>query len=69
VKGKPKSKRAIAVSFIVASLTVVLSSAELHGNHRTVMFAVDAVIIVVTGVFIRRRLREIETAERDAPAE
>ena len=57
---KPKSKREIVISFTIACVSVVVSTMELHGSHRVIMFAIDAAIILVAAIFIRRRVLQMK---------
>lgn len=67
MKRKPKSKRAIAISFVAACISAVVASLELHGNHRYIMLTVDGAIILVAAVFILRRVRQMETDDAPLP--
>ena len=67
MKRKPKSKRAIVVSFVGASVSAVVASLELHGNHRYIVLAVDGVIILIAALFIRRRMQQMKTDQAPLP--
>jgi Na+/pantothenate symporter len=66
---KPKSKREVVVSFTVACVGVAASTMELHGSHRVIMFAIDAAIILVAAIFIRRRVLQMKTDNPQTLAE